>query len=138
MPIDPVPQKTKQNSRLKLSIPFLLLSIALAAFTIGECVVSTNANDLFWQLRTGREILERHQIPHYDTYSWTSRGTPWIVHEWLSFILFWKAYQIGQGFSGIWLLQTALVTVTLLILFSILFRERRRGLRLRPLSWRLA
>ena len=42
-----------------------------------------NANDLFWHLAAGREILRTGAVPHSDPFSFASDPVPWIDHEWL-------------------------------------------------------
>lgn len=42
-----------------------------------------NANDLFWHLATGREILRTQTLPRVDAFSFTSDRHEWVDHEWL-------------------------------------------------------
>lgn len=44
--------------------------------------------DLWWQLRTGEWILEHHQIPKTDIFSYTFAGHEWINVKWGSEVLF--------------------------------------------------
>lgn len=44
---------------------------------------SLNANDLFWHLATGRQILQTGALPHADPFSFASDPHEWIDHEWL-------------------------------------------------------
>ena len=105
--------------------PFSLWGLGgtLIIFTVGLCVNPISANDLFWQLRTGHEIVATHYLPHQDTYSWTRRGTPWVVHEWLAFVLLWQAYSWGHGLAGVWLLEVVLAVLTAVVLFACVWRE---------------
>ena len=50
-------------------------------------------SDLFWQLKTGQIILENHQVPQTDSFSFTVAGKEWINLEWLACVLFWKVFQ---------------------------------------------
>jgi len=52
-------------------------------------------NDTFWHLRAGEEIWRTHQVPHFDTYSFTSGGWPWRDHEWLWQPLSYFFYRLG-------------------------------------------
>jgi hypothetical protein len=81
--------------------------------------------DLFWQIRAGHDMLTHHQIIYSDPYSWTRHGAPWVVQEWLTYTLFWKAYQAGNGFGGIWLLQVVLVAGIFALLYGVLTRLRQ-------------
>jgi hypothetical protein len=100
----------------------VLFAIASALFGAALCINACSANDLFWQLRTGHEIVINHAVPHADTYSYRRAGTPWVVHEWLTFVLFWLAYHAG-GFSGIWILQASIIAAASLALYFVILRE---------------
>ncbi len=49
--------------------------------------------DLWWHLRTGQWIMETGQIPHFDPFSFTRAGAPWVSHEWLSEIAFFELWK---------------------------------------------
>ena len=51
--------------------------------------------DFWWHLKTGQLILQDKQIPHFDDYSFTSSGKPWIAHEWLSEVIMFGTYKAG-------------------------------------------
>ena len=55
--------------------------------------------DLWWHLANGRYILA-HGIPSTDVYSYTAMGHVWVVHEWLSDVLFFMLYQL-TGLVGL-------------------------------------
>lgn len=97
----------------------LTLLLVIAGLNLNPC----SANDLFWQLRVGREMVATHTLPRQDAYSWTRSGTPWTLHEWLAFLLLWGAYAGSGGFAGVWLLQTVLVVATVWLLYAFLLRE---------------
>jgi hypothetical protein len=52
--------------------------------------------DFWWHLRTGQLIVQTHAIPHTDPFSFTKAGGPWITHEWLSEVLIFALFQLGQ------------------------------------------
>ena len=101
----------------------LILGVALAQLLIIMCFTPNPVNDLFWQLRTGHDICLNHRVPHFDAYSWTRSGSPWVVHEWLSFVIFWKSYELIQGFSGVWCFECAIILVSFLLLYLLLYRR---------------
>lgn len=103
-----------------------ILVIALAAFAAALCVNPARANDLFWQLRTGQWILLHHAAPHFDTYSWTHRGTPWVAHEWLAFVLFYTCYA-WKSFAGVWLLTAGITAATVVLLYFLILNETSRA-----------
>jgi len=51
--------------------------------------------DFWWHIKTGQLILQNHQIPHFDSFSFTASGKPWIAHEWLSEVILYFTYRIG-------------------------------------------
>ncbi|HZP80100.1 MAG TPA: hypothetical protein VFB21_00555, partial [Chthonomonadaceae bacterium] len=102
---------------------FVGMGLALLLVVLSLNLNPCPANDLFWQLRAGREIAATHLPPTRDAYSWTRPGTPWVVHEWLAFAALWAAYAGSGGFAGVWLLQATLVCATFALLFARLLRE---------------
>ncbi|MGO8671125.1 MAG: hypothetical protein ACLQVD_07155 [Capsulimonadaceae bacterium] len=99
-----------------------ILTAAVLVFVAGLCVNSSRANDLLWQLQTGRLILLQHHAPAGDIYSWTRPGVPWVAHEWLAFVVMWLTYRAG-GFAGLWLLTVGMSIVTWCIYYRVVLRE---------------
>src|SRR5262245_25787 len=54
----------------------VLLGFRLGALPIGD-------NSMFTHLRTGVDIAAGLGIPRTDPYSYTARGTGWVVQSWL-------------------------------------------------------
>lgn len=70
----------------------LALVLALAAvFFI--CMLPIAITDFWWQLRAGEVILRTGRIPYRDPFSWTAPGQPWMLHEWLTEVLFYLLYE---------------------------------------------
>ena len=44
--------------------------------------------DLWWQIKTGDWILEHHEVPKKDVFSFTFEGKPWVNIKWGSEVLF--------------------------------------------------
>jgi cytochrome b subunit of formate dehydrogenase len=40
--------------------------------------------DVGWHIRTGEYILNHHNVPHHDLYSFSKPGAPWYAWEWLT------------------------------------------------------
>ena len=113
---------TQENSKMQdkstySRAAFWILSAALVLFVLILCGVPRPENDLFWQLRTGREIIAHHSVPYADSYSWTAKGHPWVVHEWLAFVLFWTVYSLGHAFTGLFVIKAIVAAATVFILF---------------------
>jgi len=49
--------------------------------------------DLWWHLRTGQWIVETRHLPHFDPFSFTREGSPWVSHEWLSDLTFYALWK---------------------------------------------
>lgn len=64
--------------------------------------------DLWWHLRTGQWIVETGHIPHADPFSFTRGGSPWVSHEWLSEVVFYRIFQ--HGGAGTLIVFSAFVT----------------------------
>jgi len=47
--------------------------------------------DFWWQAKTGELIVRNGSIPRLDPFSWTAKGEPWVVHEWLAEVFFYFA-----------------------------------------------
>jgi len=52
--------------------------------------------DFWWHLRTGQLIVQTLTIPHTDPFSYTRVGQPWITHEWLSEMLIYALFRLGN------------------------------------------
>lgn len=70
-----------RTSALLIVAPFLML-IALTFW------FSQTDPDYWWHVRTGQLILDTGQLPRTDPFSFTSAGTPWVTHEWLTEVIF--------------------------------------------------
>ena len=60
--------------------------------------------DVWWHLRTGQLILERGAVPHFDIYTYTNAGRPWIDIYWLFQVVIALLYRLG-GVSALVLLK---------------------------------
>ncbi|BDI32806.1 hypothetical protein CCAX7_48570 [Capsulimonas corticalis] len=107
---------------MKISVSVILLGLALASFVIALCFNPEPATDLFWQMRTGRLIALTHQFPYHDTYSWSRRGTPWIVHEWGMCVLLWKLFSAG-GYAAVWIFEVVILLATFCAFYTIMLHE---------------
>lgn len=77
----------------------LRFSVQAAVSYAGACLTafaSTLASvpgvDLWWQMAAGRLIWSTGQVPTADPFSFTARGRPWLVHEWVPDVLFYLIY----------------------------------------------
>ena len=85
-----------------------------------------NDCDTYWQIVTGRWILDHNAMPRADIYSFTKYGEYWISSSWLAQVLYALAYR-GAGWAGPICLAAAAVATTFALLTSILSRRIRTG-----------
>ncbi len=70
--------------------PFALFSLLFAT-----AIRPTIDPDMWWHLRTGERILA-DGIPRHDIYSFTFPDNEWVTHEWLSELIMWGLYRLGE------------------------------------------
>lgn len=104
---------------------FLFGAVLAALLAVLLCLFPKPENDLFFELRTGTDILNSGHLPRNDTYSWVRYGTPWTVPEWLAFVIYAAAFRAG-GFFGTWLVLAALTAATALVAYGWLARRTGR------------
>jgi hypothetical protein len=78
--------------------------------------------DIWWHLRNAEYLVQNHQFPSADMYSFTVAGHPWMNHEWLSEIPFYLAFRAGS-LMGIKAISIALVEIIFLLLLYLTFKE---------------
>ncbi len=101
------------SEKFKFETLIFLLTIAILTFTT---LYSIPAADNWWNLATGRYIIENLRIPRWDIFSYTAQGSPWIVTQWL-FQVFLYALYFLSGLKGIYLLRTFLLLSTLSVVY---------------------
>jgi hypothetical protein len=94
----------------------------LVALVAAASLVTRADADLWGHVRFGLDILETWRLPAADPYSFT-QDTPWVNHEWLSELLMGAAWA-GGGAAGLVLLKGALVSATLLVIWTAWRRVR--------------
>lgn len=90
-----------QSFRSRTTVPASVLILLLA---LGAAHTAARSWDLWWHLETGEQIAASGAIPRVDDFTFTSRGTPWIDHEWL-FQLLMHAAWTSLGPAGLALLK---------------------------------
>ncbi len=66
--------------------------------------------DVGWHIRTGEYILDHHQVPHHDLYSFSKPGAPWYAWEWLTDIIDGLLFR-WAGLKGVVLAAGALIAL---------------------------
>lgn len=104
-----------------MRIPFhtIIMWAILACFTVIFAVTPMSSADIWWHLKTGEIILQTHQIPHIDLFSFTSAGNKWISHEWLSEVLFSVIEHIF-GLNGLIVFKAIVLFFVCLCLYMVI------------------
>lgn len=99
--------------KFRRALALILLSTALVyAFCAGFRTIGDF--DFGWHIATGRYVVQHHQIPRADVFSYTSAGSEWLYPPFAGVILYW-IYLLG-GYSALsWLLAIAAVVTTALL-----------------------
>jgi len=80
--------------RVQINLPWLGVLI-LIILAIGF-LLPVLPNDFWWYLRLGKDIVSNGSIPMFDTYSSTAFGEPVTYPMWLSAVIMYAIYQLGN------------------------------------------
>jgi hypothetical protein len=84
------------------------------------------SNDIWLHLKVGELIAKSpFCLPESDSFTYTSSGRPWILHEWLSQLLFFELYD-SAGLTGLRFFRSIVETLTLALFFCGAYRLTRR------------
>lgn len=81
-------------------------TFVLMGFRLG--VSPINDNSMLTHIQTGIDMVRTGGIPRSDPYSWTARGTSWVVQSWLPEWSYGLAHRLG-GFRLVVLEQAVLM-----------------------------
>jgi hypothetical protein len=106
------------------SVPVLPAACLLITVQVLLCLSFTSiaVTDFWWQAKAGELIVQTRTIPRHDPFSWTAPGEPWVVHEWLTSVLFYLALRhLPDG----WLLvyKCGLATMACLLVLGRAYRR---------------
>jgi len=75
-------------------------SAAVVCAVIAMAVRPLPGFDTWWHLASGREMARTCRIPRADPFSFTSRGAPWMDHEWLWQLGAYGVFRAAAGNDG--------------------------------------
>lgn len=111
--------------RLQRLCSFPVLLAVLFAFVVFLAIPKKIADpDIGWHLRNAQIQLHTHAFLRQDLYSFTTRGKPWMDHEWLSEIPFYFAWR-AFGLRGIFLVTVAAIETILLGILGLAYLESK-------------
>ncbi len=103
-----------------MPISFLFLKLSGARSLLGD-------GDTGWHVRTGEWILNHHQVPHVDMFSFTRPGEAWFAWEWLWDVIFAMLFRAG-GLQAVVFASTLVICLTSVALFRLIRRKCNNGL----------
>src|SRR5262245_13184247 len=86
-------------------LPIYCLILLTAALTLK----TVQSPDLWWNLASGKWMLEHKAVLDHDVFTFTSPGIPWINRTWLWAVLFQIVYAAG-GLAAVCVVTCAMVT----------------------------
>jgi Flp pilus assembly protein TadD len=92
----------------------LVLSLVAVGYAFLAGLRTLTVTDLGWQLATARWIVQHHEIPSTDVFSYTAQGQPW-VYPVGSGLIFYGTYLLG-GYALLSWLQAAACAGTVALL----------------------
>jgi hypothetical protein len=103
------------------SLPGLIASTLVAA-VFWTCRDRIADPDLWWHLRNAQYFVTNLRLPSLDLYSYTTAGSYWIDHEWLSELFYYGAYR-GFDLYGVYVLFAAALAVLVTTVFWLCLKE---------------
>jgi hypothetical protein len=101
----------------------LFFSILFLSFSV------TNADpDLWGHLKVGQDILNQHQIPTVDPYSYLTKGSKWFNHEWITQLTMGYLYD-HLGAFGLCVSKVAVCLILTMLIYNELLRSGLTPLR---------
>src|SRR5712671_3620658 len=116
-----IPQ-AKASSLLGQVPAWLWLGIGVYALLLVNGTRLLNDSDTYWQIAVGQWILDHHELPRVDIYSFTKAGEPWTSSSWLAQVLLAGSYDLA-GWTGPVVLASASIAATFALLAWILGRR---------------
>jgi tetratricopeptide (TPR) repeat protein len=98
------------------------LGAALLMFVAGRCLVPMDETDLFFNLRLGELVLERHAVPTTNVLSFTYPDARDVNLAWVFQLLLALVHRAG-GIAGTVVLKTAFVVATFAVLYRVALRR---------------
>ncbi len=102
-----------------------LLAVLLCGLAFLLACTPARNSDLWLHLASGRWLSARYLPDGTDPFSSTTEGVYWVNHTWLSDILLYQIFNLGDGLA---LIVTKGILVAVLALLLLCFRRQGEGL----------
>ncbi len=107
----------------KAFCPFLIPWFLVVALEIAIMAPLRIAeSDIWFHLRNAAELLQQHSFLRADLYTFTSRGSPLIDHEWLAELPYYAAYS-AWGLRGVLAVYLVVLWLIFLAVYSLACRR---------------
>lgn len=113
----------KPHSVTRVFVPF---HAVLAGIVLTLVFITAHGKvadpDIWWHLHNAEYLIQNHSLPHFDAYSFTVPGHPWMNHEWLADLPYYFAWKL-LGLRGIDALAVSLSSLIYLGVLYLSWRE---------------
>ena len=85
--------------------------------------------DCWWHIKTGEIILATHHWPHFDPYSYTVAGHPWLSYEWGGDVILALAARWGglRGLDAFLIVVSGAILIALYYLATLCSKNSKAG-----------
>lgn len=118
--VRPAPSTAEPGSGASRIIGLLLL-LGLAAAGAARATSVIRSDDAWLHLASGREVVQRASLPETDLFLQGGEGKPWLLHSWLSEVVFYGLMTAG-GLPWLMALRAVLLLTALGLLVLLLRR----------------
>lgn len=108
-----------------LTLDRIWIIAALTMFILRPLLTPIPPNDFWWHLATGRLIILEGAIPALDSFSFTQMGVPFYNQSWLSQVLMYGLYQLGN-IPLVLLVQAGVITCAYGLLLWLCIRRTQQ------------
>lgn len=74
--------------------------------------------DFYWHMKTGEYIVTHLALPYGDIFSYTAHGRSWVLHEWLTEVIFYGV-NAAVGNTGLWAFIAGIAALTFYLLYRL-------------------
>lgn len=108
-----------------LSLDRIWIIAALTMFVLRPLLTPIPPNDFWWHMATGRLIIFQGAIPTLDSFSFTQAGVPFYNQSWLSQVVMYGLYQLGN-IPLVLLVQAGVITFAYGLLLRLCIRRTQQ------------
>src|SRR2546421_1241489 len=101
-----------------------MLTLLLVTVVFATARSGMNDTDIWWHLRNAEYLLQHHQLPSSDLFSFTVAGHAWINHEWLAEVPYYLAWRTF-GLAGLKTVSIVMLQLIFLGLLYLCYQESR-------------